>query len=74
MMTRETIIEQTIKILSQLPQERVEEIADFVFKKYEEQILTIGIQEMISDSKAFRFLAEDDDIYSVADLKERFHD
>jgi hypothetical protein len=73
-MTRETIIEQTIKILSQLPQERVEEIADFVFKKYEGQILTIGIQEMISDSKAFRFLAEDEDLYSITDLKERFHD
>lgn len=27
---------------------------------------------MISDSKAFQFLADDEDFYSIADLKERY--
>jgi len=76
-MSRQEIIERTISIIRQLPEEKAEEIsdfADFVLKRYEEQIMTAGIQKLATDRKAFDFLHKDDDIYSVSDLKEVYHD
>ena len=38
-MTRKIIIERTLKVINQLPEDKAEEIsdfADFVFKRYEE--------------------------------------
>ena len=76
-MTRQTIIERTVQAINQLPKEKAEEIsdfADFVIKKYEDQVLTHGIQQLSMESKAFQFLADDEDLYSLDDLKERYHD
>ena len=76
-MTKEIIIERTLKVINQLPEEKAEEIsdfADFIFKRYEEQELTNEIQQMISESRAFDFLQNDEEIYSVSDLKEVYND
>ncbi len=76
-MTRQLIIERTVKAINQLPQDKAEEIsdfADFVIKRYEEQKLTDDIQQLTSNSQAFAFLNnEEEDIYSVADLKEVYN-
>ena len=72
-MTKQLIIERTIKAINQLPDDKAEEIsdfADFVFKRYEEQELSKGLQSMVSESKAFNFLNEEQEIYSISDLKE----
>lgn len=74
-MIREAIIERTIQIINQLPEDKVLEIADFadfIIKKYEEQLLTDNIQKVVVESETFNFLNEEDSIYSVSDLKERF--
>ncbi|MFN3301334.1 MAG: hypothetical protein ACK41Z_14200, partial [Sediminibacterium sp.] len=58
-MTKQIIIERTLKAINQLPEDKAEEIsdfADFVFKKYEEQELSKGIQKLASDSNALDFL------------------
>jgi hypothetical protein len=71
------IIERTVKIINELPEDKALEIsdfADFVFKRYEEQELTKGIQKMVSESKAFDFLNNEEEIYSLADLKEVYND
>ncbi|MFT4093677.1 MAG: hypothetical protein QM640_08550 [Niabella sp.] len=71
-MTRQAIIERTIKIINRLPEEKAQEIsdfADFIIKRYEEAQLTKGIQKLAEQSKSFEFLNEDEDIYSEADLK-----
>ena len=76
-MTRQAIIERTIKAINQLPEDKAEEIsdfADFVSKRYEEYQLTQGIQKLTADSKIFEFLNADEDIYSVSDLKEVYND
>ena len=76
-MTRQAIIERTIKAINQLPEDKAEEIsdfADFVSKRYEEYQLTQGIQKLAADSKTFEFLNADEDIYSVSDLKEVYND
>jgi len=75
-MTRQLIIERTVKAINQLPEDKAEEIsdfADFVAKRYDEHRLTEGIQQMTSDGKSFDFLKDEDDLYSLADLKEVYN-
>jgi len=75
-MTRQAIIERTVQSINQLPQDKVSEIsdfADFITKKYEEQLLTNGIQQLVTESKSFSFLNDEEDLYSLNDLKERYN-
>ena len=75
-MTRELIIERTLKAINTLPPDKAEEISDFaefVIKRYEEHRLTEGIQQLTSKSQAFDFLKSEEDIYTVADLKEVYN-
>ena len=75
-MTKQLIIERTLKVINQLPEDKAEEIsdfADFIFKRYEEHELTKGIQRMASESQAFEFLNNEEEIYSIADLKEVYN-
>jgi hypothetical protein len=72
-MTKQLIIEKTVKVINQLPEEKAEEIsdfADFIIKRYEEQRLIHGIQQLTSNSQTFDFLKDEEDLYSEADLKE----
>lgn len=75
-MTRQIIIERTLNAINQLPEGKAEEIsdfADFVFKRYEEHELTNGIQKLASASRAFDFLNNEEEIYSITDLKEVYN-
>ena len=72
-MTKQLIIEKTVKAINQLPEEKAEEIsdfADFIIKRFEEQRLIQGIQQLTSSSQTFDFLKDEEDLYSEADLKE----
>lgn len=76
-MTRQDILERTVQAINQLPQDKASEIsdfADFITKKYEEQLLTDGIQQLVTESKSFSFLNEEEDLYSLNDLKERYNE
>ena len=75
-MKRQVIIERTLKAISQLPEEKAEEIsdfADFISKRYEEYRLTEGIQQLATNGQTFNFLNDDEDLYSEADLKEIYN-
>ena len=74
-MTREAIIQKAIKTISKLPTEKAEEVADFadnVLKNYEEQMLQKGIEKLVMQSHAFQFLNDEEDLYSVDDIKEKY--
>ncbi len=76
-MSKELIIEKTLKAIHQLPEEKAEEIsdfADFVFKRYEENIVQTGINKMVAESKAFEFLENEEELYVVSDLKVVYND
>ena len=76
-MTRQIIIERTLKIINQLPEDKVLEIsdfADFIFKRFEEHEITKGVQTMVTESQAFDFLKNEEEIYSLADLKAVYND
>ena len=75
-MTKQIIIERTIKAINQLPEDKAEEIsdfADFIIKRYEEHQLIQGIRQLTSNSQTFSFLNDEEDMYSVADLKEVYN-
>ena len=75
-MTRQAIIEKTVKAINQLPADKAQEISDFaefVIKRYEEYLLNRGMQQLTSQSQAFDFLDEDEELYSRADLKEIYN-
>lgn len=75
-MTRQAIIERTLKAISQLPENKAEEIsdfADFVIKRHEDHKLTEAIQQLTSNSQSFNFLETEEDLYSLTDLKEVYN-
>lgn len=74
-MTREALIQKTLQHLAKLPDQKIKEVSDFaefLLSKIDNQILTEGIQKMVSESKSFDFLEEDEEIYFVEDLKEKY--
>ncbi|MEQ8238596.1 MAG: hypothetical protein RIA69_05245 [Cyclobacteriaceae bacterium] len=74
-MTRETLIKKTIDNMSKLPDQKLKEVSDFaefLLSKIENQIMTEGIQKLVSDSKTFKFLEGEEDLYSLDDLKEKY--
>ena len=76
LMDRQVIIERTIKAINHLPEDKAREIsdfADFISKQYEEQVLNEGITRLISNSKSFDFLKEEEDLYTEADVKEPYN-
>ena len=77
-MTRQAIINKTTQVIKQLPQDKaieVSDFADFLAKKYETQLLLENIQTIVAKSGTFDFLhEEEDELYSLVDLKEKYHD
>jgi len=74
-MDKQILINRTIEALEKLPEEKVYEVAnfaDYILKKYEEQILQTGIEALVSDSESFSFLGDEEDLYDESDLKERY--
>lgn len=74
-MTREVLIIKTLDNLTRLPDQKLREVSDlaeFLINKIEDRLMTEGIQKLTSDSKSFKFLETEEDLYSKADLKELY--
>jgi hypothetical protein len=74
-MNRQVIIESTINKIRQLPDMEIKQLndfADFLLSKIDNRIIQEGIQKIISDSKSFEYLKNEEDLYSVNDLKETY--
>lgn len=72
-MSRDALIKVALDSLSKLSDQKIREVTDFaefLLSKSEDSILVEGIQKMASESKSFDFLNDEEDIYTVADLKE----
>ncbi len=73
-MKRETISKETVDKLNRLPDNKIEQVAEFIeflLHKVEEYKLHQGILELVTDSDSFAFLEEEEDLYTVEDLKEK---
>jgi hypothetical protein len=74
-MTKKYIIEKTIQAINRLPTDKAMEISDFaefITKKYENYLLSDGIQHMVSESQTFDFLSTEEDLYSESDIKQKY--
>jgi hypothetical protein len=74
-MNRQVLIDNTIKKIRQLPDINIKEVndfADFLLSRLEDKIVQEGIQKMLSNSKSFDFLKDEEDLYTLNDLKERY--
>ncbi len=74
-MNRRVLIKETIEKIQQLPDIKIQEIhdfADFLLSKIDNKILIEGIQKLASDSKSFEYLKNEEDLYTVNDLKVKY--
>lgn len=74
-MNRQVLIDKTMDKISLLPDMKIKEVidfADFLLSKIDDKIIQEGIQKMVSDSKSFDYLKNEEDLYTVEDLKERY--
>ncbi len=74
-MSREAIINRTVNLLDQLPEDKLRQAIDFIqylLWKYEQETLTKGVSKLNLESESFSFLEEEEDLYTVEDLKERY--
>ena len=74
-MTGKALINRTLTTLSKLPPEKVKEVSDFadcILKKYDEEVLQRGIEKLIGKSKTFNYLKDEEDLYTLEDLKEKY--
>jgi hypothetical protein len=74
-MNRQNLIENTLAKIKQLPDLKIIEVneyADFLLSRIDDNIIRDGIQELTSQNESFDFLKEDEDIYTVEDLKVRY--
>jgi len=74
-MNRQVLIDNTINKIIQLPDNKLKEIndfADFLLSKIDDKIILENIQKLTSESKSFDFLNDEEDLYDVNDLKEKY--
>jgi len=74
-MTREKLIAKTLADINKLPDQKLKEIsefAEFLLSKIDDKIILEGIQKLSTETKAFKFLEDEEDIYKVEDLKEKY--
>jgi hypothetical protein len=74
-MDRKVLIDNVISKIQLLPDTKIREVndfAEFLLSKIDDKIALEGIQKLTSDSKAFDFLKDEESLYSVNDLKEKY--
>jgi hypothetical protein len=74
-MNRSILIKETMNKIHQLPDVKIQEIndfAEFLLSKIDDKILLEGIQKLAFDSKSYEYLKNEEDLYSVNDLKEKY--
>lgn len=74
-MSREELIKETIEKLNLLSDNRLQEVSDYVSfltVKLDDKIINEGIKKNASLSKSYEFLHEEEELYKVSDIKEKY--
>ncbi|HAC25378.1 MAG: hypothetical protein ACK5V5_11835 [Cyclobacteriaceae bacterium] len=74
-MSKDLLIKKTVDHLARLPEtevKQVSEFAEFLLRKLDDRLLNEGIEQFISGSSGYKFLQDEEDIYTVNDLRERY--
>lgn len=71
-MTRTLLIDQTVKSIKKLPENKLREVSDYVeflLQREEEVEYRKQIAQAASESRAFSFLEDEEELYVDSDLK-----
>lgn len=71
-MSKKELIEKTLASLEKLPADKVAEVSDFadsILQRNEDKQVTDGIAQLSGQSKSYNFLNEEEDIYTLNDVK-----
>ena len=74
-MSRQELIESTLNKIKQLPDYKIKEVEDFagyLLSRIDDDMIRKAAQKLSSDSKTFEFLEDDEDLYTVNDVKEKY--
>ena len=75
-MDKQKLIETVVEKIKQLPENKLKEVEDYLdllIEKYKDDaLIQEGIEDIVENSKTYDFLKEEDDIYTVNDLKEKY--
>ena len=74
-MSRSELIETTLKSIEKLPENELQEIYDFaifLLARAEKKRLSSEVSQINISSSSYKLLEEEDDIYTVNDLKEKY--
>ncbi len=75
-MSKKELIDKTVSTLIKLPQNKLIEVsdfADFILQKAEDNQLLEGIARLANQSKSYKFLEDDEDLYTLEDIKETYN-
>lgn len=71
-MSKKELIEKTLASLEKLPADKVAEVSDFadsILQRNEDKQVTDGIAQLSGQSKSYSFLNEEEDLYTLNDVK-----
>ena len=74
-MERKELINKIISKVNYLPDEKIREVNDFtefLLSKIDDKLISKGIKKLASESKSFDILKDEENLYSVKDLKEKY--
>ena len=74
-MSREELINETVEKLKQLSDSRIQEVSDYVSflaSKIDDKIILEGIKKLASNSESYEFLHNEEELYKVSDIKEKY--
>jgi hypothetical protein len=75
-MSKKEFIEKTIETLQKLPAEKVAEVSEFadsILKQNEDKQIVEGIAKLSAQSKSYDFLNEEENLYTLNDVKEPYN-
>ena len=71
-MSKQELIEKTLAAFQKLPADKVAEVSDFIdfiLQRNEDKQIVSGIEQLAAQSKSYKFLEEEEDLYSLKDVK-----
>lgn len=71
-MSKKELIEKTLAALEKLPADKVAEVSDFadlILQRNEDRQITESIAQLSIQTKSYKFLEEEEDLYTLNDVK-----
>lgn len=75
-MSKKGLIEKTIETLQKLPADKIAEVSDFaesILQQNEDKQIVDGIAKSSAQTKSYEFLKDDEDLYTLNDVKEPYN-